>query len=67
MVTRELATYLEFVRRLLAKGRTILPRLGQQQRQLVDRLNRDLYTPALLHNITTRQANLLHEKPFLFV
>jgi hypothetical protein len=51
-VRRELEIFVQFVSRLLAKGGNILPQLAH--RALVDRLNRDIYTPAFLHHITTR-------------
>jgi hypothetical protein len=52
-VTRDLEIFVQFVRELLAKGGNILPKLALQQ-TLIDRLKRDVFTPAFLHHITNR-------------
>ena len=58
-VTRELDSYLGFLQHLLPKGRRSL--LGglseQQQGVLADKLNRDVFTPAFLHQVTSRRAH----------
>ncbi len=55
-VTRDLETYVEFVKHLLGRGRASLPRLGQQG--LVDKLKRDVYAPAFLHHVTSRHIRV---------